>query len=232
MNIDVSSKSSWSDKLFLTFDLDWCADEILTYLLDILDDHDVICTFFVTHKSPLLNKLIDNTKFELGIHPNFNPLLESNYKFGNSMEQVIKYYKNILPQPTSIRSHSLTQNSNYLNMLSHYGFKHECNNYIPLNSKIVLYPYLHWDKKLTRVPHFWEDDIHFQYGDDWNLKLYKEYSGIKVFDFHPIHVFLNTENIQRYERTRHLHQKPSKLAKHRYEGVGTLNILLDLLSQK
>ena len=115
MNIDVSSKSSWSDKLFLTFDLDWCADEILTYLLDILDDHDVICTFFVTHKSPLLNKLIDNTKFELGIHPNFNPLLESNYKFGNSMEQVIKYYKNILPQPTSIRSHSLTQNSNYLN---------------------------------------------------------------------------------------------------------------------
>jgi len=37
-------------------------------------------------------------------------------------------------------------------MLIDYGFKHECNNYIPLNSEIVINPYLHWDKRLIRVP--------------------------------------------------------------------------------
>jgi len=110
--IKIYDESSWREKIFITFDLDWCADEILTYLLDILADYDVLCTLFITHKSPVLNKLIDNTNFELGIHPNFNPLLEGNFKFGNSIEEVIKYYKNIVPESTSIRSHSLTQNSN------------------------------------------------------------------------------------------------------------------------
>ena len=54
--------------------------------------------------------------------------------------------------------------------------------------------------------------------------------GFHVFDFHPIHVFLNTENLSRYERTRLLHQKPDELLKHRYQGKGTRTQLLNLLN--
>ena len=53
--------------------------------------------------------------------------------------------------------------------------------------------------------------------------------GLKVFDFHPIHVFLNTESLERYERTRALHHNPKELIKHRYEGYGTRNRLIELL---
>lgn len=53
--------------------------------------------------------------------------------------------------------------------------------------------------------------------------------GVKVFDFHPIHIFLNTESLDRYERTRPYHQNPSELIKHRYKGYGTRNRLIELL---
>jgi len=36
-NIDISNPSTWQDKIFLTFDLDWCSDEMLSYTLDIIE---------------------------------------------------------------------------------------------------------------------------------------------------------------------------------------------------
>lgn len=231
-NIKVKESSSWQDKIFLTFDLDWCADEVLSYVLDIIEKYNVRCTFFITHETVLLERMKKNRNIELGLHPNLNPLLEGDFRYGDTIEKVIKYYKNILPEAESVRSHSLTQNSHYLKIINEYGFIFECNNCIPKNSKIVVYPYLHWDKKLIRVPHYWEDALQLISNDQWSKKDYLKYNGIKVFNFHPIHLFLNTENIERYEGTRHLHQTPAELAMHRYEGHGTLNILLDLLEQR
>jgi hypothetical protein len=37
------------------------------------------------------------------------------------------------------------------------------------------------------------------------------------------------ESLNRYERTRPLHQKPKELIKQRYEGYGTRNRLIELL---
>ena len=54
-------------------------------------------------------------------------------------------------------------------------------------------------------------------------------NGFHVFDFHPIHVFLNTESLDRYERTRSIHQNPKELIKHRYQGHGTRSWLMELL---
>ena len=34
--INVKNKPSWDGKLFLTFDVDWCSDEVLSYTLDIV----------------------------------------------------------------------------------------------------------------------------------------------------------------------------------------------------
>ena len=54
-------------------------------------------------------------------------------------------------------------------------------------------------------------------------------AGLKVFDFHPIHVFLNTEHMDRYEQTRAWHQSPQELRAHRYEGEGTRTRFLEFL---
>ena len=54
-------------------------------------------------------------------------------------------------------------------------------------------------------------------------------SGLKVFDFHPIHIFLNTENLKRYDQTRSIHQKPEELIKHRFSGFGVRDQFIKLL---
>ena len=54
--------------------------------------------------------------------------------------------------------------------------------------------------------------------------------GLKVFDFHPIHVYLNTEDLSRYEQTRSLHHNPAELIKHRFAGTGTRTALEFILS--
>ena len=73
--INVKNKPSWDGKLFLTFDVDWCSDEVLSYTLDIVEKYDINSTFFITHQTALLDRMRENPKIELGIHPNFNPLL-------------------------------------------------------------------------------------------------------------------------------------------------------------
>jgi len=32
-NIDIKDPNSWQNKIFLTFDIDWCSDEVLEYTL-------------------------------------------------------------------------------------------------------------------------------------------------------------------------------------------------------
>ena len=60
----------------------------------------------------------------------------------------------------------------------------------------------------------------------------RQVNCIRVFNFHPIHIFLNTENIVRYETTRHLHKNPKELIKNRYLGKGVRTDLIKLLKDE
>lgn len=229
-NIDLNNKSSWKNKIFLTFDIDWCSDEVLAYTIDFIEKYDLKATFFITHDTYLLDRMKNNNNIEIGIHPNFNPLIAGNDKYGKNFEEVISFYTNLYSNAESIRSHALTQSSVILNSLKKFGLSYECNSYIPMNSGIVVYPYRHWDNHTIRVPHFWEDDLHCLYGDDWNVENYLDYKGIKVFDFHPIHIFLNTEHIDRYEVARKSFHDFDKLRQYRNESkYGTEDFFLDLI---
>lgn len=232
-NIDVNNLESWQNKIFITFDIDWCSDEVLSYTLDIIEKYDIKVTFFITHETYLLERMRVNPNIELGVHPNFNPLLNGDFRYGKSIDEVIAYYKNIVPEAVSLRSHALTQNSLLLNILNKFNLTHECNSYIPNNSGIELKPYLHWDKTLIRVPHFWEDDLHCIYEDSWDIDIYKDAKGLKVFDFHPIHVFLNTEHLDRYESARESFKdlEVLKLSINR-SSYGTKDFLIDIIKEK
>ena len=54
--------------------------------------------------------------------------------------------------------------------------------------------------------------------------------SLVIFNFHPIHVFLNSEKLERYEQTRHLHQNPIDLIRYRHEGEGTRSNLVKILN--
>jgi hypothetical protein len=160
-NINLENPSSWEDKIFLTFDIDWCSDEVLSFTLDIIEKNNIKATFFVTHETKLLDRMRANPNIELGIHPNFNPLLSGDFRYGKNIDEVVGYYKNIVPEAVSVRSHSMTQNSHILDSFEKAGLIYDSNTFVPYSSDIELKPYKHWTKKLIKVPYFWEDDVHF-----------------------------------------------------------------------
>jgi hypothetical protein len=232
INIDASDSSSWENKVFLTFDLDWCSDEVLSFTLDIITQYDIKVTFFVTHKSSLLEMMKNDPNFELGIHPNFNFLLQGDFRYGKNIDEVIKYFKNIVPEAVSVRSHSMTQNSYILESFEKFGLIYDCNTFIPFSSNIILRPYKYFTGKIVKVPYFWEDDVHVLYRWDWDVKKFLRTPGLKVFDFHPIHVFLNTEDIKRYNSAKPYFKDYKKLKDFiNTESYGVRKFLIDLIEE-
>lgn len=131
-NINLENSSSWEDKIFLTFDIDWCSDEVLSFTLDIIEKNNIKATFFVTHETKLLDRMRANPNIELGIHPNFNPLLNGDFRYGKNIDEVVGYYKNIVPEAVSVRSHSLTQSGVIFPIFEKNNLIYECNTFIPL----------------------------------------------------------------------------------------------------
>ena len=85
---------------------------------------------------------------------------------------------------------------------------------------------------MIRIPYFWEDDVHCLYGDPQAFEIALGHTGLRVFDFHPIHVFLNTENMDRYERTRSQHWNAVELLHHRNKDeLGARDHLIKLLKE-
>ncbi len=202
-NINVDEPATWKGKIFLTFDVEWCSDEVLSSVLDILEKYSLRATLFVTHETELLPRMRANENLELGIHPNFNFLLDGDSRQGGNVLEVVEYYSEIVPEAISFRSHSLTQSSKISTLMTEKGFLYECNNYVPSSSGIELSPYRHANGEMIRVPHFWEDDLHCLNKESWDTDLYLANQGIKVFDFHPILVFLNCMDINEFETVKH-----------------------------
>ena len=134
----------------------------------------------------------------------------------------------VVPEAKSIRSHSMTQSSNLLDLFQRKGITHDCNHFIPEQYVACLKPWYLWNS-MIKVPYFWEDDVMCIHSKSTPVKELALRPGLKCFDFHPIHVFLNTESLDRYERTRPLHQNPKELIKHRYQCYGTRDRLVELL---
>ena len=226
----MSDPLSWSEKVFLTFDIDWACDAVLTDVIDFVEAAQVQVTWFVTHLTPLLSRLRANPNFELGIHPNFNFLLTGQTKCGIDAKDVCKRLLDIVPEAKSVRSHFMTQNSDFLELFARMGLTHDCNHYVPEQSEIELRPWILWNG-LVKVPHFWEDDLALLYAKNTPVQALKSRKGLKVFDFHPIHVFLNTENLKRYDQSRPHLGNVAELIMHRNPGQGTRTALEKLLGR-
>ena len=220
-----NERETWGHRTFLTFDVDWAHDEIIEDCFNLVSSYAVPSTWFVTHKFSLLHALTDDKKVEIGIHPNFNNIL-----FGETNKtsfQIIHEILSIVPDSKSIRSHSLTQNERLIDLFHEFGLSHISNFFIPHSSKIEAIPFYLWDDMIM-VPHFWQDNVSIKMDLDFPVKE-DSLSGFQVFNFHPIHVFLNTNNLELYEKTRPIHSNPKELIKFRHNGVGVRSQLINLL---
>ncbi|MER1967972.1 hypothetical protein [Castellaniella sp. GW247-6E4] len=226
-DINPKNDESWRNRVFLTFDIDWAHDTVIEDTLALLEQYDVPVTWFATHRTEVLDRIRSNVKFDVGIHPNFNPLLEGSSGGASSAASVLQSTIDIAPQATAVRSHSLVHSERLASLFISHNLRYCCNAFIPLGGSNRIAPWELWGE-LVMVPHCWQDNVALM----MNMRVPTPPDAndqLIVVNFHPIHVFLNTEDLGRYERTRPIHQKPLELIRQRFKGYGTRNRLIELL---
>ena len=209
------------DKICITFDIDWAPDEVVESVTNVLEEHRAKATFFATHRSDLLRSL-DSAKYEVGIHPNFDDRTDNN--------EVIRELKAIYPEAIGVRSHGLFCSTNILQICLANGLKYDVNTFIPLREGLYPFTRLNRLNKIICIPYYWEDDTHFTNQTPFELsklELHKE--GLKIYNFHPIHIFMNTESQEHYADYKAFYLQPDTLRKYRNMGGGTRTLFIALL---
>jgi len=229
-SIESEISSTYKNELFVTIDMDWAPDYILEDTYSLLFRHNIKSTWMVTHKSPFLDVLIKSEIIELGIHPNFNDFFDTRNSTtsDNAYDRIVSALT-IVPNAKSVRSHSMTQNSRILDIFSNLGITHDCNHYIPFNSGIILKPWRIWNG-LIKVPFGWEDDLDFPNTSRKFAQNVVSFQGLRVLNFHPIHLFLNSSSNNAYEKTRSKHGSPEIMKNYINLKYGTRTFLNDLIS--
>ncbi|MDG6218715.1 MAG: hypothetical protein QCI00_04660 [Candidatus Thermoplasmatota archaeon] len=185
----------------LTFDIDWAPDWCISDIAKILIEKEIKSTWFVTHDSPAIRHLSEYPDlFELGIHPNF----QNGSTQGNSPKEVMEYLLNIIPDASSVRTHGLVQSSHLLKMMAEeFNIKDDVSIFLPYTPNIQPHNcYISNDKYITRIPFFWEDDSAFlSLHNKFNFQESKYHTtGLKIYNFHPIHIYLNSNGYAMYEK--------------------------------
>lgn len=185
--------------LSITFDIDWAPDWAIALCSDICLKAGVRGTFFVTHRSDVLADL-KSSDMELGIHPNFLP----GSTHGGDTMSVLEHILSIVPDAISMRTHALVQSSAiFADVVSHTRITTDVSLLLPFHpglKPVCHYP-VEGKRPLLRLPYFWEDDLASAYPDwSWSSEIQSEPNQLEIYDFHPIHIALNSKQMSDYGR--------------------------------
>ena len=221
-------------KFAITFDTDWAPDWMMNEIASILISNEVKSTWFVTHDSPFLNAIREKPNlFEIGIHPNCYPGSTQ----GGSEDEILTKLKESVPEAISMRTHGLYQSTNFLVKAAiEYGIKIDASLFLPRMDYITPHLFAWREARLYRVPYFWSDDLEcFQADPLYRLSLSKfNGDGLKIFNFHPIHILLNTARFKTYEKFKSLNLTTDQctkdvIDKHRWSGNGPRRLFMELV---
>jgi hypothetical protein len=163
-----------------------------------LIENKVRSTWFITHDSPEIRRLLYCDLFEVGIHPNFGE--ESTQ--GRTPSDVMANLLRIAPEARSTRTHSLIQSTPLLRMMREkFNVLQDVSLFLPSIPNIVPHRlFFSKDVALLRIPYFWEDDYEMiNQNACFSLSDEKYHvGGIKIFNFHPIHIVLNSHAMEDY----------------------------------
>lgn len=227
--IQPEDSNSWDNKCFVELDIDWAPDEVIEDTFSLLDQYNVSATIFSTHRSAAIDNVLGNEIHEVGIHPNFIPLLKGNRSNGVDFKDVVCRLMELVPDAKSVKAHSLVDSSAMLEFYASLGITHDNSYLIDAPSMHPLKPWRLWNR-LIRVPLYWEDDYACvtPYQRDFDEHLQRR-GGVKIFGFHPLHIFLNTESLDRYGIVRSFQDDPKRLLDYRFDGIGTRTRFVRLL---
>ena len=197
---------------------------MLDDIVQVLTENGIKSTWFVTHASPAIERMrLLPDLIELGIHPNCLP----NSSHGTDEAAVLKYVKDIVPDAVSMRTHGLYQTSAFLiRAAQHYGIRIDSSLFLPDARGCCHYDIRVDDTCLRRMPFCWADDTTMRHpSPEWSFAYAAgDSERVRVFDFHPFHVALNTVDYSVYEDLKSQLPLPkwsrSFIAPHRADGEG------------
>lgn len=180
--------------MVITLDCDWAPDFVIKYVAGILTERKVKATWFITNDFPFLDELKKNPLYEIGIHPNFAQKSTQ----GQNPDSILTNLKSLVPESKSLRTHSLIQSSLLLPKFQKYGIENDVSLLLPKTKNIEPHYIKHIN--LFRFPYFWEDDFELQENSNcWSINDPSYHvTGLKIFNFHPIYVYLNSYDMKSY----------------------------------
>lgn len=198
---------SEENRYHLTFDIDWAPDSSIALVGSLLDKANVSATFFATHESDVLQDVIRDGH-EIGIHPNFL----AGTTQGNDPVSIISNLLDLFPDAKAIRTHSLVQSSPLLfEIFSAFP-------QLRLDMSILTHrlPHVgrfewnHEEVSFDRINFNWEDDAaFFDKNFDWGAFYFP--GDVNIYNFHPIHVHLNSIGLSNYKKLKDRMRVPLNL---------------------
>ena len=150
---------------------------------------------------------------------------------------MLDFLAQMVPEARGVRAHGLLMSTALLVEYGRRGLVYE-SSYL-LEGTPGLTPAVAWNG-VVRLPIYWEDDVQMLHGRAFQLDdLGLGRPGLKIFNFHPVHVALNSPDLHAYHRLRdHLtaagrplvEATPEDFERFRTRGVpGTADLLDELL---
>ena len=216
----------------LTLDVDWAPDVIIDEVAALLIERRVKTTWFVTHQSPAIDRLRSRPDlFELGIHPNLLP----GSTHGRTEDESLAHVLKIVPGARVMRTHGLYQTANFLvKAATEFGVRVDVSLFLHRASHLQPHCVPTGGAGLWRVPFFWEDDVEmFEERAIWSSGDSRlAVPGLRVFDFHPVHVALNADTFTHYDTLRKTRPLPewdaAFIASNSRKGAGARTLFIEL----
>lgn len=183
-------------------------------LTERLERDSLPATVFCTHRSPAVDRLLALDGVETALHPNF---------LGDDRDEarVLRALHALFPLARGLRNHVLYHHSRLLPLYHQHGLRYISNDLSFLQPQLsARYDYT----GMVRLPIFWEDDVHSVYFDgafDLKTQVDLRQPGLKVFSFHPVHLYLNTARLEHYSAIKSQLTDQRALAPLAGQGVAT-----------
>jgi hypothetical protein len=185
-------------EILITLDIDWVPDWIIEDVAIRLREAGVKSTWFATHQCRAIDQLVQDPLFEVGLHPNFL----SGSSHGKTPDQVLSTMRRWFPTARAVRTHSLFQSEPLLElMVNRHKLDIDCSIHLPQVANITPHQlrFTEDGRELIRIPHVFQDNMYMMRKDAWDASLdWIKTPGLKVFNFHPIHIVLNSVDFKPY----------------------------------
>lgn len=183
-------------KIGITIDVDWAPDFMIDYAYQILKSNNVKSTWFVTHESEAIFRMMEDKNVEIGLHPNF-----SNCPDLAAARETLDVMTRIYPAAKIIRGHKNHQNIDLTRMASdEFGIKIDCSDL--LFGCQYAHPFYYYAGKnpIVKIPYVWEDCMEARKPKPcWQFSPHYHNWGVSIYSFHPLHIFMNSSNLNNYD---------------------------------